>query len=88
MPTTLPIGLLIYQLDGAGDTPTLRVRSGNRGASRLLGFDVDEAVRAAVADVFPAVTADLLHRYARVATSGQVEDFGVYRYGDARVAER
>lgn len=82
----IPIGLLIYQLDG--DPPTLRVRSGNPNAARLLGVSLEEAAGHAVMDVFPAIPPDQLRRYTAVAASGQADDLGEFRYGDARVAER
>jgi PAS domain S-box-containing protein len=84
----IPIGLLIYQLDGEGETPTLRIRSANRVASQLLGVSLEEAVGHAVVEVFPAIPADQLHRYTQVAQSGRADDLGEFRYGDARVAER
>jgi PAS domain S-box-containing protein len=84
----IPIGLLIYQLDGTGDASTLRVRSGNRDASRLLGVPLDEATGHAVIDVFPAIPADQLRRYIDVAATGAADDLGEFRYGDARVTER
>ena len=84
----IPIGLLIYQLDGPGAGALLRVRSGNRGAARLLGIALDAALGRAVTDVFPAIPEDQLRRYTAVAESGAADDLGEFRYGDARVAER
>lgn len=84
----IPLGLLIYQLDGTSDPLTLRIRSGNPGASQLLGIPLDESAGRAVVDVFPAIPEALIQRYAEVATSGRADDLGEFRYGDARVAER
>ena len=84
----IPIGLLIYQLDETGDPPTLRVRLGNTGASRLLNFPLDQAAGRAVVEVFPAIPPDQLRRYTQVTMSGQPDDLGEFQYGDDRVEER
>jgi PAS domain S-box-containing protein len=87
----IPVGLLIYQLDGEGvgdNRPILRVRSGNSCAEQLLGVPVTQAAGRAVTEVFPAIPDDQLRRYTQVAASGHPDDFGEFRYGDARVAER
>ncbi|OWK35485.1 CHASE3 domain-containing protein [Fimbriiglobus ruber] len=81
---SIPIGLLIYQLDGM----VLRVRSGNRDAARLLGVPLDDAIGRPVVEVFPEIPEDQLRRYTAVAASGVADDLGEFRYGDARVAER
>jgi PAS domain S-box-containing protein len=83
----IPIGLLIYQLDDSGDPPVLRVRSGNREASQLLGVPLDQATGHAVTDVFPAIPADQLGKYTAVAALGEAINLGEFRYGDARVEE-
>jgi PAS domain S-box-containing protein len=84
----IPIGLLIYRLDGSDDSAVLRFRSGNRGAARLLNMPLEEAVGREVAEVFPAIPEDQLRRYRAVAATGQADDLGEFRYGDSRVAER
>ncbi|HUR55624.1 MAG TPA: PAS domain S-box protein, partial [Gemmataceae bacterium] len=83
----IPVGLLVYQLDAA-DPPTLRVRSGNPFAARVLGVPLGEAAGRLVTDVFPAIPDELVRRYATVAASGVPDDLGEFRYGDDRVAER
>lgn len=85
---SIPIGLLIYRLDGPGPSPTLSVRSANPEATRLLGMPLEEVAGRPVADVFPAIPDDQLRRYAAVAAGGPADDLGVFRYGDGRVAER
>ena len=78
----IPIGLLIYQLDG--EPPVLRVRSGNRTASSVLGVPLDEAGGRAVTDLFPTTPPDRLRRYTAVAASGRADDLGEFQYGDER----
>lgn len=84
----IPIGLLIYQLDQQCETPLLRVRSGNAGASRLLNMPLDRETGRAVRDVFPRIPEEQIRRYTAVAVSGHSDDFGEFRYGDERVSER
>lgn len=83
---SIPIGLLIYQLDG--EPGILRIRSGNRDASRLLGVALDEAVGRSVTDVFPAVPPDRLRRYSDVAAAGVPDDLGEFQYEDGQGVER
>jgi PAS domain S-box-containing protein len=85
---SIPLGLLIFQLDDIDGPPVLRVRSANAGASQLLGVSLDEAVGRPIEEVFPAVPDEQLRRYSAVAASGRTDDLGEFRYGDARVEER
>jgi len=84
----VPIGLLIFRLDGTGAAPVLRVRSWNRDAQQLLNLPVDSAVGRPVVEVFPSVPEDQLRRYTAVALTGAADDLGELRYGDERVVER
>lgn len=84
----IPIGLIIYQIDRTGESPSLRIRSANPGASRLLGFPLEHTTGRAVKDVFTAIPEEQVRRYTEVALSGQADDLGEFRYGDEQVVER
>lgn len=84
----IPMGLLIYQLDEKGKHPVLRVRSGNPASARLLGISIDQVAGHPVAEVFPALSPDMIQRYVDIATTGGAGIFEEVQYGDRRVEER
>ena len=84
----IPIGLVIFQLDGTDHSTELRVRSANSYATRLLGVPLDTAVGRSVHEVFPAIPEELFRRYSEVARSDRADNIGEVQYGDSQIAER
>jgi PAS domain S-box-containing protein len=84
----IPIGLLIFQLDGPDHSTVLRVRSANTYAARLLGIPLDSAIGQNVYEVFPAIPVELFRRYSEVARSDRADMIGEIQYGDSHIAER
>jgi PAS domain S-box-containing protein len=72
-------GVIVWELEAGGDAESLRLVYANRGASRLLGFDLCARVGDGFFSVFPEGDRERARAYAEVASTRVARDFGVVK---------
>lgn len=83
----LNVGLLIYQLEDAGDPRSLRLAYANRVASEYTRADLGGLVGKTIGEAFPALAdSELPALYAEVAQTKHPRNVGAFEYkGDEHV---
>lgn len=83
------IGLLIYHLEDAADSKSLRLLYTNKAASEFTGADLSQLEGKRILDAFPALAdGELPEAYADVVRNGRSIELGTTEYGgDDRVEQ-
>ena len=84
----LPLGIIIYQLDLAGDGPEhLRLVAANTSAGPIVGVDLAHEIGKHILEIFPEA-ATPAHQLCSAVTKDTTEDLGYVDYADTRVRGR
>ena len=81
--SNLNIGLLVYQLEDAGEAASLRLLYANAEASAYTGSDLQRLVGKTILEAFPALAGtDLPETYAEIVHSQRSRELGTIEYED------
>jgi PAS domain S-box-containing protein len=85
---SIPVALVVWQLDDVSNPNSLRLTAINHEASRIMQMSADQAVGKLIEEILPRIAdTGLPQIYAQVVRSGQAQDIDEIRYGDSSLPD-